>query len=62
MTKYIRATFYMPNGKVEKPLCDFVVLVDSIEKMTAIDFFPKLHDKNENTLEKRSDYNWWSFN
>ncbi len=52
----------MPNGKVEKPLCDFVVLVDSIEKMTAIDFFPKLHDKNENTLEKRSDYNWWSFN
>ncbi|MDD5148973.1 MAG: DNA/RNA non-specific endonuclease, partial [Flavobacterium sp.] len=40
----------------------FVVSVDSLEKMTGIDFFPKLDDKIENSLEKSSDYKSWSFN
>jgi endonuclease G len=36
--------------------------VDSIEKITGIDFFPKLDNETENRLEKSSDYKAWSFN
>jgi endonuclease G len=60
--KYKMIAFLLPNSKSDKPLYDFVVSVDSIEKMTGIDFFPKLDDKTESTLEKSSDYKSWSFN
>jgi len=59
---YKMIAFLVPNMKSNKPLYDFVVSVDSIEKMTGIDFFPKLDDKTENSLEKNSDYKAWSFN
>ena len=54
--------FLVPNLASDKPLYDFVVPVDRIEKMTGIDFFPALDDKIENQLEKNSDYKNWSFN
>ena len=54
--------FLIPNEKSERPLYDFVVSVDSIEEMTGIDFFPKLEDKIENSLEKRNDYKAWFYN
>jgi len=60
--QYKMIAFLVPNAKSDKPLYDFVVSVDSIEKMTGIDFFPKLDDKTENKLEKNSDYKAWSFN
>lgn len=60
--KYKMIAFLIPNEKSDKPLYDFVVSVDSIEKMTGIDFFPKLDNKTENSLEKSSDYKSWSFN
>jgi endonuclease G len=60
--KYKMIAFLVPNAKSDRPLYDFVVSVDSIEKMTGIDFFPKLDDKTENSLEKNSDYKDWSFN
>lgn len=60
--QYRMIAFLVPSKKSNKPLYDFVVSVDSIEKMTAIDFFPKLDDKTENRLEKSSDYKAWSFN
>jgi endonuclease G len=59
--KYKMIAFLVPNEKSNKPLYDFVVSVDSIEKITGIDFFPKLEDKTENSLEKNSDYKSWSF-
>jgi endonuclease G len=37
------------------------VPIDKIEKMTGIDFFPKLPDAIEKKLEKSSDYKGWSF-
>ena len=58
---YKMIAFLVPNAKSNKPLYEFVVSVDSIEKMTGIDFFPKLDDKTENSLEKNSDYKGWSF-
>lgn len=53
--------FLVPHEDSEKPLYEFVVPVDQIEKMTGIDFFPKLNDKDEVMLEKNSDYKNWSF-
>ncbi|UQD55916.1 DNA/RNA non-specific endonuclease [Flavobacterium sp. K5-23] len=60
--KYKMIAFLMPNKKSEKPLYSFVVSVDSIEKLTGIDFFPKLEDKLEDSLEKNVSYNLWLFN
>lgn len=60
--QYRMIAFLVPSKKSDKPLYNFVVSVDSIEKITGIDFFPKLNDKIENSLEKNSDYKAWSFN
>lgn len=59
---YKMIAFLVPSKKSDKPIYDFVVSVDQIEKMTGINFFPKLNDKIENNLEKNSDYKSWSFN
>ena len=53
--------FLIPAIDSDKPLYEFVVAVDDIEKLTGIDFFSQLDDKLENDLEKSSDYKDWSF-
>lgn len=53
--------FLIPNKKSDRPLYDFVVSVDNIEKRTGIDFFPALDDTIENQLEKSSSYKAWFF-
>jgi endonuclease G, mitochondrial len=52
--------FLVPHNESDKPLYEFVVSVDEIEKKTGIDFFPKLDDAIENQLEKSSSYKDWS--
>ena len=54
--------FLIPHENSNKPLYEFVVSVDSIEKLTGIDFFPQLEDSLENRLEASSSYKDWSFN
>ena len=51
--------FLVPNEKSSKPIFDYVVSVDKLESITGIDFFPKLEDKIENTLEKNVDVSSW---
>ncbi len=53
---YKMIAFLIPHEKSDKPLYSFVVSVDRIEKITGIDFFPKLENNIENRLEKSSDY------
>lgn len=60
-SKYKMIAFLVPNEKSERPLYEFVVSVDAIEKLTGIDFFPQLDDKIENALEKNTDYKSWIF-
>lgn len=60
--KFKMIAFLVPNAESNVPLYNFVVSVDHIEKLTGIDFFPKLEDRIENQLEKNSDYKSWSFN
>jgi endonuclease G, mitochondrial len=54
--------FLVPHKKSNQPLYKFVTSVDEIEKLTHIDFFPKLEDTLENKLEQNIDYKDWSFN
>ena len=54
--------FLIPHKDSDLPLYKYVVSVDEIERLTKIDFFPKLEDAQENKLEKSSDYKEWSFN
>ncbi len=53
--------FLMPHHESKKPLYQFVVSIDKIEELTAIDFFPALPDELEEKLERSSDYKSWSF-
>ena len=53
--------FLMPHKDSNKPLYEFVVSVDEIEKLTGIDFFSELEDSLENKLEASSSYKNWSF-
>ena len=53
--------FLVPHKNSNKPLYEFVISVDAIEKMTGIDFFPNLSDSNESVLEKNAEYKNWSF-
>ena len=58
---YRMIAFLVPHEDSDKPLCEFVISVDELEKMTGIDFFPNLEDGIENRLEKSNDYKSWSF-
>lgn len=54
--------FLMPHENSNKPLYKFVVSVDTIEKLTGIDFFPELDDVVEDKLEASNSYKEWVFN
>jgi len=47
--------FLYPNKNVPYELEKHIVSIDSIEKLTDIDFFPKLNDSLENILEAQND-------
>jgi len=53
--------FLMEGKDSNKSLKEFVVSVDQIEKLTGIDFFPKLEDKIENRLEASNTTKRWKF-
>ena len=45
--------FYFKNEAGERPLAEYLVSVDHIEKLTGLDFFAALPDELENRLEKK---------
>ncbi len=53
--------FLLEHENSTKPLYHFVVSVDTIERLTGIDFFPQLKDEVEDKLEASSSYKNWSF-
>ena len=52
--------FLMENTKLEGNLSEYQVTIDSIEKMTGIDFFPELPDDFENWLEGHIEIGQWT--
>lgn len=58
--KPIRAiAFLFDNRQATAPVSSYVVTVDSIERLTGMDFFAPLPDEIENRIEARSDYKEW---
>ncbi len=56
----IKAIAYIiKNQHSDLPLSHFVVSIDSLEKLSGIDFFPLLPDEDENKLEKENCYTCW---
>lgn len=53
--------FLMPNIKINNKLNNFVKTVDEIEKITGIDFFYNLPDKDEDILESNIVFSDWDF-
>ncbi|MFK5973336.1 MAG: DNA/RNA non-specific endonuclease [Flavobacteriaceae bacterium] len=53
--------FLMPSHESTRPLRQFAVSVDRIEKMTGIDFFHELPDEVEEEIEKDIDIDAWEF-
>ncbi|MFN5218500.1 MAG: DNA/RNA non-specific endonuclease [Sphingomonadales bacterium] len=51
MPEYKALGFVLPNAGSKLPLTEFAVSIDSVERLTGIDFFPALPDKDENELE-----------
>lgn len=51
--------FVMPNGRCEYPVMSYAVTVDSVEKLTGIDFFAALPDEEEARLESTLDIEGW---
>jgi endonuclease G len=51
--------FVMVNGKNEYPTFSYAVTLDSVEKLTHLDFFPALEDKMEAEVESRFNAEYW---
>ena len=51
--------FIMPNKKITYPLESFAVSIDQVEAVTGLDFFNKLEDEREESLEKALDKSAW---
>jgi endonuclease G len=54
--------FVMPNNSSTQPLSSFAMSIDEAERITGIDFFPKLNDIQEAKIEKTLILNQWRFN
>jgi endonuclease G, mitochondrial len=51
--------FLMPNRKAEYPAASYVVSIDSVEKVTGLNFFPRLDPDMEAKIEGKSNYTAW---
>lgn len=56
---YKAIAFLYPNKNVDFELSKHIVTIDSIEKLTGIDFFPALEDEIENKVEAEQNINDW---
>ena len=54
--------FVLPNNSSTQPLSSFAMSIDEAERITGIDFFPKLNDLQEAKIEKTLILNQWRFN
>jgi endonuclease G len=53
--------FILPNESSKSALQNYAVSIDSVEKVTGIDFFYLLKDQQENLIEKELCINCWSW-
>ena len=53
--------FILPNKGSKVPLQEYALTIDSVEKFTGIDFFPKLPDEQERIIESTITLESWSW-
>ena len=53
--------FIIPNREQSRPLQDFTVPIDQIEKRTGIDFFEKMDEKEQSEIEGEVHSQHWEF-
>jgi endonuclease G len=53
--------FVIPNAASQESLQRYAVSIDSVEKITGIDFFPLLPDKQEKAIESNLNVNEWTW-
>jgi endonuclease G len=53
--------FIIPNREQSRPLQDFTVPIDQIEKRTGIDFFEKMDEKEQAKIEGGVYSQHWKF-
>ena len=51
--------FVMPNKKCEQRLSAYVISIDSLERLTGLDFFPAMDDLLETKIEQKADFSAW---
>lgn len=51
--------FLFNNNQAMEPLSAYAIPIDSIEKLTQLDFFASLPDEIENKIEASSNFNQW---
>ncbi len=51
--------FIMPNKSCAYPVMSYAVSIDSVEKLTDIDFFPDIPNEQENKIEAHYDIKKW---
>ncbi|MDP3644022.1 MAG: DNA/RNA non-specific endonuclease [Bacteroidota bacterium] len=51
--------FVFPNAKSDRPLTDFAVSINEVEKLTGYDFFSLLPDDLESKLESKVEFAGW---
>lgn len=54
--------FVLPNTDSDKPLEKFVVPIDEVERLTGLNFFPRMAKEDEQRLETRADIKQWGIN
>lgn len=59
LPEYKAIAFVLPNEGSKKDIFEYAVNIDSIERLTGINFFYNLPDKLENNLESQIDVNKW---
>lgn len=62
LPEYKAIAFVMPNEGSKKSVFDYAVTVDSVERLTGINFFHSLSDSIENYLESHIDIQLWKIN
>jgi endonuclease G, mitochondrial len=51
--------FIMPNKKADQRLSNYVVSIDSLERLTGLNFFPLLSKEMEELIEGKADFEAW---
>lgn len=60
--EYKAIAFILENRDYKKTsLKSMAIPVDSVEKVTGIDFFPAVPDEQEKRMEAKIDWDSWSF-